>query len=332
MNVYSHNAACYAALILSSVIFLFGGAAHAVTQPVEGLVLERAAVYDSLKTLFDEAYAAGECDRALEIAMKMDEAVAPHHWDNLYNIACLHALRGDKAKAYEFLYKAVDAGFWNAQQMMNDEDLAILKGDDLHKELVRRAWANGYIWMLERDEREEFQKKDEVLKALELRPGETVADIGAGSGYFTIPVAKAVGPEGTVLAIDISQLMLDYIERRIKAEQLENVELRKVERDDPQLPDGGVDLILMVDTIHYIMDTDARTAYAKKLRAGLAPGGRLVIIDYIPKPWEERPWGPPPQQHLPVETLNEDMARGGLKVIKQYDFLPEQYFVVYGAE
>jgi ubiquinone/menaquinone biosynthesis C-methylase UbiE len=329
---YSARITVDCAILVLSIVCLCGCAAHAVTRPVEGLALEQAAVYDSLKALFDEAYAAGDHGKALEIAMKMDEAVAPHHWDNLYNIACLHALRGDKAKAYEFLYKAVDAGFWNAQQMMNDEDLAGLKGDDLHKELVRGAWANGYIWMLERDEREEFQKKDEIMEALALRPGETVADIGAGSGYFTIPVAKAVGPKGKVLAIDISQHMLDYIERRIKAEQLGNVELRKVERDDPQLPDGGVDLILMVDTIHYTLEPEARTSYAKKLRAGLAPGGRVVIIDYIPKPWEERPWGPPPQQHLSRETLNEDMARGGLKVLKEYDFLPEQYFVVYGAE
>lgn len=288
--------------------------------------------YDSLKVQFDKAYGDENYERALELAKQIDEIVAPRHWDNLYDMACLHALRGDKSKAYEYLYKAVDAGFWNARQMMEDGDLASLKGEDLHKHLVRGAWANGYIWMLEREEREDFQKPDEVMRALELEAGETVADIGAGSGYFTIPVAKAVGPEGKVLAIDISQHMLDYLERRIKAEKLENIELRKVERDDPRLPPGGVDLILMVDTIHYTLEREARTAYARKLREGLAPGGRVVIIDYIPKSLEERPWGPPPQQHLPKETLNEDMAKGGLTVIKEYDFLTEQYYVVYGAE
>lgn len=313
-------------------ISLTAGSANAITKPVEGLKLMNAAAYDTLKIQFDGAYNAGDYEKALEIAKQMDEAVAPHHWDNLYNIACLHALRGNKPKAYEYLYKAVDAGFWNAQQMMNDEDLASLKGEDLHRHLVRSAWANGYIWMLERDERKEFQKPDEVMAALEIRSGETVADIGAGSGYFTIPIAKAVGKDGTVLAIDISQHMLDYLERRLEAEQLENVELRRVERDDPELPEGGIDLILMVDTIHYIMSSGERTAYAKKLREGLAPGGRVVIIDYIPKPWEERPWGPPPEQHLSKETLNEEMAGAGLMVVKEYDFLPEQYFVVYGAE
>lgn len=319
-------------MLASLSISLAIGSAHAVTKPVEGQEMMNAAAYDTLKIKFDEAYNAGDYEKALEIAKQMDEAVAPHHWDNLYNIACLNALRGNKPKAYEFLYKAVDSGFWNARQMMEDEDLASLKGDDLHRYLVRSAWANGYIWMLEREEREEFQKPDEVLKALELKAGQTVADIGAGSGYFTIPIAKAVGPEGKVLAIDISQHMLDYIGRRIKAEQLENVELRKVERDDPELPEGGIDLILMVDTIHYIMSGEERTAYAKKLREGLAPGGRLIIIDYIPKPWDERPWGPPPEQHLSKETLNKEMATAGLTVINEHDFLPEQYFVVYGAE
>ncbi len=298
-------------------------AAQEEQQPLPG--------YDSLKIQYDEAFNDKNYERALELAEQIDEVVAPQHWDNLYNIACLHALRGDKPRAYEYLYKAVDAGFWNARQMIEDESLASLKGEDLHKHLVRGAWANGYIWMLEREEREEFQKPDKVMEALELGAGETVADIGAGSGYFTIPVAKAVGPEGKVLAIDISQHMLDYLDRRIKAEKLENIELRKVERDDPQLPPGDVDLILLVDTIHYTLEREARTEYAKKLRKGLAPGGWVVIIDYIPKSLEERPWGPPPQQHLPKETLNEDMASGGLKVIKEYDFLPEQYFVVYGA-
>jgi hypothetical protein len=90
-----------------------------------------------------------------------------------------------------------------------------------------------------------------------------------------------------------------------------------------------VDTILMVDTFHYITE---RTAYGEKLKAGLAPGGRLVVIDYIPKSWEERPWGPPPSQHMSREELSADLAAAGLKEVASYDFLPEQFFVVYGAE
>jgi hypothetical protein len=84
----------------------------------------------------------------------------------------------------------------------------------------------------------------------------------------------------------------------------------------------------MIDTWHYIRDPE----YAKKLRAALAPGGRVVIIDYKPKPWEDRPWGPPPQQQTSREEPDEHFAQAGLKPVKVHDFLDEQYFVEYGAE
>jgi len=282
-----------------------------------------------LKQQFDEANENKDHSKALEIVMKMNEITEPRHYETLYDIASLHALLGNNNKAYEYLNKAIDAGFWNIQQLRQDEDFASIREETYFRELSRKAWSNGYLAMLERPEREEYQKKDEIMKTLELKPGQRVADIGAGSGYFTIPVAKAVGPTGKVWAIDIFQEMLTYIDRRLKAEQLENVELLKVERDDPQLPPAGVDMILMVDTYHYIQN---RTEYAKKLREGLAPGGQVVVIDFIPKPWEERPWGPPPEQHLSKEMLNSEMAEAGLKVVKDHDFLPEQYFVVYEAQ
>ena len=166
------------------------------------------------------------------------------------------------------------------------------------------------------------------MAALALAPGERVADIGAGSGYFTIPVAKTVGSSGIVWAIDIRQEMLDYIDNRIEEEKLDNVQLVLVPKDDPQLPAGGVDTILMIDTWHYIRDPE----YAKKLRTALAPGGRVVIIDYKPKPWEDRSWGPPPQQQTSREELDGHFAQAGLKPVKVHDFLDEQYFVEYGAE
>ena len=166
------------------------------------------------------------------------------------------------------------------------------------------------------------------METLAFKPGEKVADIGAGSGYFTIRVAKAVGDEGLVWAIDIRPEMLDYIDARLEGEGLENVRLMLVDPDDPQLPKGKVDTILMIDTWHYIRDPE----YAKKLRAGLAPGGRVVIIDYRPRPWEERPWGPPPQQQTPREEVDAHFAEAGLEPAASYDFLPEQYFVIYRAK
>jgi ubiquinone/menaquinone biosynthesis C-methylase UbiE len=189
----------------------------------------------------------------------------------------------------------------------------------------RGAWIKQYIAMLERDERESFQQPARVMETLSFKPGERVADVGAGSGYFTVLVARAVEPDGTVLATDIRQEMLDYLGERLQEEDIQNVELKLVPKDDPQLPAGGVDTILMVDVWHYIRDPE----FAKKLAAGLAPGGRLVVIDYRPKPWEERPWGPPPVQQTPREEVDAHMAEAGLKPVRVHDFLSEQYFVEY---
>jgi ubiquinone/menaquinone biosynthesis C-methylase UbiE len=132
-----------------------------------------------------------------------------------------------------------------------------------------------------------------------------VADIRAGSGYFTVRFSRAVGSTGKVWVIDIRQALLDYIEKRLAVEKLGNVQLLKVAPDDPQLPPGGVDTVVMVDTLHYVQN---RSEYARKLRAGLSPGGRVVIIDYIPKPIEQRPWGPPPEQQMSRDMRSQKLG------------------------
>jgi ubiquinone/menaquinone biosynthesis C-methylase UbiE len=153
-----------------------------------------------------------------------------------------------------------------------------------------------------------------------------VADIGAGSGYFTRRIAPAVGATGVVWAIDIAPEVLDYLEARARRGGLANVRVQRVQPDDPQLPAGGIDTILMVDTLHYVKE---RESYAKKLRAGLAPGGRVVVIDFVPKPPEERPWGPPPEQKMSREEVDAAMAEAGLVPARVHDFLTEQFFVEY---
>jgi cyclopropane fatty-acyl-phospholipid synthase-like methyltransferase len=247
----------------------------------------------------------------------------------MYNTARAHALAGDRRKAYEYLYWAIDSGYWDAKTMMEDEAFASMNEEKLFRKLARSARANGYIWMLEREGREEFQKPEQVMDALELKPGMRVADVGCGSGYFTVKIAEEIGPEGKVWAIDAWQDMLDYLDRRVQIEGLENVELVKVDRDDPMIPDGSADLILMVDVYHYIKD---RVAYGKVLRKDIAPGGRLIVLDYIPKSLEERPWGPPPSQHMSEEELTADLEKAGFRKVRQHDFLPEQYFVIYEAK
>lgn len=282
--------------------------------------------YLEMKEKFDGEMNSQKYEAALKTADEINEVVWPVQWEAMYNTARAHALAGDRRKAYEYLYWAIDSGYWDSRKMMKDEAFAAINEEKLFRKLARSARANAYIWMLEREGREEFQKPQQVMDAFELKPGMKVADIGCGSGYFTVKIASEIGPEGKVWAIDAWQDMLDYLDRRVQIEGLENVELVKVERDDPMIPDGSADLILMVDVYHYIKD---RVAYGKVIRKDLAPGGRLIVLDYIPKSLEERPWGPPPSQHMSEEELTADLEKAGFKKVKQHDFLPEQYFVIY---
>ena len=282
----------------------------------------------TLKGQFEQARRAGDTAKALQLAGQIVEITEPEHVEALYAAAELHARAGHREQAYLLLARAIGAGFPDRGRLLEDEAFKEYRGEELFKALTRKAWARGYTDLLERANREDVQKSPEIMKTLAFKPGERVADIGAGTGYFTFPVAKAVGPTGQVLALDIAPEMLEYLDMRVTAQKAGNVTLRRVASDDPQLVAGSVDTILMIDTIHYVKD---RTAYAKKLLPGLAPGGRLVIIDYIPRSMSERPWGPPPEQQFPREQLDREMAAAGFKVLAAYDFLPEQFFVIYGV-
>lgn len=282
----------------------------------------------SHRAAYAAARAAGDLTTALEAAEEAYWITAEPHIESLYTLAATNAAAGNREEAYDWLQKALDAGLWNFKQLRTDEDFAGIREDERFRTMVRAAWARQYIEMLERDEREAFQQPDRVMATLAIRPGERVAEVGAGSGYFTVRVARAVGTDGFVVATDIRQEMLDYLEERLRHEGLENVRLVLAPGDDPSLPDAGLDTILMIDVWHYIRDP----SYAKKLRAALAPGGRLVIIDYRPKPFDERPWGPPPVQQTPRAELDAHMAEAGLKPVRVHEYLEEQYFVEYAAD
>jgi ubiquinone/menaquinone biosynthesis C-methylase UbiE len=274
----------------------------------------------------EAARSAGDLAAAASLAGQLVDATEPSHVEALYAAAQFHARLGHREQAYLFLVRAIGAGFPDRGRLLRDEAFAAFRDEDLFKSLARRAWARGYTELLERPNREDVQKSPEIMKALAFRPGERVADIGAGTGYFTFQVAEAVGPSGTVLALDIAPEMLEYLDLRVKARKATNVSLRRVAADDPQLAPASVDTILMIDAIHYVKD---RAAYGRKLLPALAPGGRLVIIDYRPKPMSERPWGPPPEQQFPKEQLDGELSAAGFTVSQAYEFLPEQFFVIY---
>ncbi len=179
-----------------------------------------------------------------------------------------------------------------------------------------------WIKLFERPGRKNWQKPELVVKQLDIKPGQAIADIGAGSGYFTVLFSEAVGPEGKVYAIDIEQEYLDHIKDRAKTKKLENIVLKLVEPDDPELEQGSQDTVFFCNTWHYI---EKRGAYLKKLHRAIKPGGKLAIIDFK---MEKIPFGPAYENRLPKAQLIREAQLEGFKLWADYYFLPYQYFVV----
>jgi precorrin-6B methylase 2 len=134
----------------------------------------------------------------------------------------------------------------------------------------------GASW-LERPEREKEERTSTLLPPLKIKPGDVVVDLGAGSGYYSMRLAKLVGDKGKVLAVDIQPEMLAIIKARMKKEGVSNIELIKATETDPKVPKGGVDLVLMVDVYHELSHP---YEVMEKLVASLKPGGRIVFVEY----------------------------------------------------
>ena len=171
--------------------------------------------------------------------------------------------------------------------------------------------------------RDEWQQPERVIAALGIRSGDRVADLGAGSGYFTLRLAPAVGADGRVYAVDVDEEMNEYLRQRVAQAGVVNVDVILGRFEDPLLPDGGVDLVLMVDTYHHL---DDRPAYFRNLRRDLTPGGRVAVIDYDGrKLWFMRLLG----HTTPREELLREMAEAGYAVAEEFDFIDRQSFVIF---
>jgi len=180
-----------------------------------------------------------------------------------------------------------------------------------------------YMQALEDPKRDEYQKPHEVMSALNIKPGEVIADIGAGSGYFTFRLAHFVGVKGKVYAVDVSPDMIRHINRRIRETKATNVATILAEPDDPLLPDRSINRIFVCDVWHHV---ENQTKYLSLLRKILKPGGEVVMIDFQKR---DLPFGPPLQMKIAREDLINQLETNGFKLTKEHTFLPYQYFLVF---
>ncbi len=168
--------------------------------------------------------------------------------------------------------------------------------------------------------RDEWQKPDDVIRALKLAPEALVADIGAGTGYFAVRLARAV-PKGRVYGVDAEPDMVRYLNQRAQREGLANLTAVAAKPADPSLP-APVDLVILVDTYHHVPD---RERYFRDLKKMLKPGGRLAIVDFT----LDSPVGPPKRARIPADRVKEELARAGYALAEEHGFLPNQYFLVF---
>src|SRR5688572_20961295 len=167
--------------------------------------------------------------------------------------------------------------------------------------------------------RDAWQMPARVVDALQLKPGMKVADIGAGTGYFSTRLARVPGV--AVFAVDIEPKMVDYVKQRAQKEGLANVTGVLAGATSPNLPEP-VDVILVVDTYHHLPN---RTSYFRELKKSLRPGGRIAIVDFR----KDAPDGPPAHFRFTPQQIQDEMKQAGYDLQSSHDFLPRQHFLIF---
>jgi precorrin-6B methylase 2 len=191
------------------------------------------------------------------------------------------------------------------------------------REIAQVMGPGGIPW-LDRPGRDEEERPEIVIDALNLRGGETVADLGAGSGYYTFRIAPKVGPRGNVVAVEIQDEMIDALRRRAKEQKFANVQIVKGAESDPHVPANSVDAVLLVDVYHELAyPFEVMTAVRKALK----PGGRVVFVEYR----KEDPKVSIKVLHkMTVAQLEKEMQAVGLVRLRTVEKLPLQHIVIFG--
>jgi ubiquinone/menaquinone biosynthesis C-methylase UbiE len=180
----------------------------------------------------------------------------------------------------------------------------------------------GAPW-LDREERDVEEEPDRAINALGIQEGSTVADVGAGSGYMSVRMARRVGPKGKVYATDIQPQMLELLRRRLARENVTNIELVLGAIDDPKLPEAAIDLILMVDVYHEFSEPQKML---RGMMKALKPGGRIVLLEYR----KEDPDVPIRYEHkMSVAEARQELEAEGFKFVKVDGILPRQHILTF---
>jgi arsenite methyltransferase len=193
-----------------------------------------------------------------------------------------------------------------------------------HQDHRRPADIKQYLEHLDSEERDQHQKPRQVIEALNLKPGLTVADLGSGSGYFTRRFIEAVTETGKVYAVDVEPEMLKYAEESIvHMHRSYTAEFILARPDNPKLPYESIDLLFVCNTYHHL---EERAKYFSDTKSSLKPGGRIVIIDFY---HDERSGklGFPKRYLVPRETVIAELAEAGYKLVREHTFLQRQYFL-----
>jgi ubiquinone/menaquinone biosynthesis C-methylase UbiE len=172
--------------------------------------------------------------------------------------------------------------------------------------------------------RDSWQHPAKVIEALDIEPGDHVADLGAGSGYFTFLLAQAVGPGGKVYAVDVDRDMVALLSKRVQEEGYKNVEVILADPDDPHLPRASLDLIFTCNVYHHV---ENRSTYFSRVAETLKPDGRVAVIDFSGEGWFAWLTG----HATPADVIEREMKETGYTLTHRYDFLPKQAFLTFIA-
>ena len=193
---------------------------------------------------------------------------------------------------------------------------------DINTRYEEQTDAKQWATRFEREGREVHDRRDAIIAELGLREGMAVADVGAGTGLFTLAMAEAVGPEGTVHAVDVQAYFLDHVGQKAREAGLSNVELVRAKQDSVGLPAASIDLALMVDAYHHVEEP---AAYLASLHAALRPEGRLVVIDYRAEEGVSDEWMLEHVRASPDEFLSE-FESAGFRLISRHEGVLEENF------